>query len=280
MASTSLTAIITGGASGMGLAVAEALSKRGNWNVHLFDMNVESGNKAAEQLGAAFHQVNVTEYSSLAGAFKDVFKTTRRLDFVHANAGIMERGDFYKAYDTGDEPPPPFSPIVIDINTTAVINTSYLAQHYFRQTSNDGRGPRSLVVTASCGGLYAVPASPVYGSSKFAALGWTRNIAGPMWENDGVRVNAICPGAVRTNLLAADAWKNFPQDNFVPMEKIVEAVLMLLDGDGKQANGASSGKPLVGQTVELSGTKYYFRQQSEYCDEGMAATMGSNGVQG
>jgi len=66
----------------------------------------------------------------------------------------------------------------------------------------------------------------------------------------------------------------------VPIEKIVEVVLMLLDGDGKQANGASSGKPLIGQTVELSGTKYYFRQQSDYCDEAMAATMGSTGVQG
>jgi len=189
MADSKLTAIITGGGSGMGLAVAEALTQRGNWSIHLLDMNAESGNNAANKLEATFHQVNVADYSSLAGAFKKIFQANRRIDFVYANAGIMERGDFFEVHDTGDEPPPPFSTLVVDINTTAVIQTSYLAQHYFRQTPNDGTGPRSLVITASCGGLYAVPASPVYGSSKFAALGWTRNIASSMWEKDSVRVN-------------------------------------------------------------------------------------------
>lgn len=90
---------------------------------------------------------------------------------------------------------------------------------------------------------------------------------------------AICPGAVRTNLLSSDMWCKFPQDHFTPISKIAETVLMILDGDGKQANGASS-KPLVGQTVELSGDRHYFRQQVDYCDDAMAATMGSTGVTG
>jgi NAD(P)-dependent dehydrogenase (short-subunit alcohol dehydrogenase family) len=185
MASSKHVAIITGGASGMGLAVAEALGKHGNWNLHLFDMNEKSGDEAASRLGATFHKVDVTDYTSLSQAFKEAFLANRRIDFVFANAGIMERSNFYKAHNTGDEPPPPMTTIVLDINTNAVVQTSYLAQHYFRQTPHDGTSPRSLVITASCGGLYAVPASPVYGASKFAALGWTRNIAGPMWKNDG-----------------------------------------------------------------------------------------------
>lgn len=197
MAAQKNVAIITGGASGMGLAVAEALTKRGNWDLHLFDMNEKSGDEAARNLGATFHRVNVTDYTSLSEAFKKVFLVNRRLDFVYANAGIMERADFYQTHDTGDEPPPPLNTIVLDINTNAVVQTSYLAQHYFRQTPNDGTAPRSLIITASCGGLYACPASPIYGASKFAALGWTRNIAGLMWKNDG----ELRPGTFESPLI-------------------------------------------------------------------------------
>jgi NAD(P)-dependent dehydrogenase (short-subunit alcohol dehydrogenase family) len=152
-------------------------------------MNAESGTEVAKKLGAIFHKVNVTDYQALGAVFKSAFTSNQRLDFVFANAGVMERGNFYEKHQTGDEPPPPPNMLPIDINTTAMINTSYLAQHYFRQTPNDGSGPRSLVITASCGGLYAVPASCIYGASKFGALGFARNIAGPFWQNDGIRVN-------------------------------------------------------------------------------------------
>ena len=54
--------------------------------------------------------------------------------------------------------------------------------------------------------------------------------------------------------------------------------MMLLDGDGKQADGADFQKALVGQTVEISGTSHYFRTQVEYCDEAMAAVMSAPGV--
>jgi hypothetical protein len=53
---------------------------------------------------------------------------------------------------------------------------------------------------------------------------------------------------------------------------------MLLDSDCNQSNGPASSKPLIGQTVELSGNKHYFRHQVDFCDEAMAATMGSTGV--
>jgi NAD(P)-dependent dehydrogenase (short-subunit alcohol dehydrogenase family) len=175
----------------VGLAVAEALQARQGWDIHLLDMNQETGNEAAKRLQATFHKVDVTDYSTLSNTFRDIFKATRRLDFCFANAGILERSSFYRAHETGDEPPDRPDTLVMDINATAVIYTSYLAQHYFRQTPNDGSGPRSLIITASCGGLYAVPANPIYGASKFAALGWTRNIAGPFYQNDGIRVN-VC----------------------------------------------------------------------------------------
>lgn len=119
--------------------------------------------------------------------FRDVFKAHRRLDFVHANAGIIEKGDFYGHNDTGDEPPPAFPSLTVDIDLFSVVQTSYLALHYMRQAGKDVS--RSIVVTASCGGLYAVPNAPTYAASKFGAVGWTRSIAGRLWYEDGIRVN-------------------------------------------------------------------------------------------
>ena len=239
----------------MGLAICEALAAKGDWIVNMLDMNAERGHEAAKKIGATFHETNVTDYESLSSVFRDVFKAHRRLDFVHANAGIIEKGDFFGQNDSGDEPPPPFPSLTIDIDLFSVIQTSYLALHYMRQTGKDVS--RNIVVTASCGGLYAVPNAPTYAAAKFGAVGWTRSIAGRLWHEDGIRVNvsieightkhhacteiamqAICPGTVRTNLLTNKQWENFPSDYFTPLEKIVEVVMMLIDGDGKKANGA------------------------------------------
>ena len=50
---------------------------------------------------------------------------------------------------------------------------------------------------------------------------------------------------------------------------------MLLDTSKKEANGAEGEKPMIGQTVEISGTNHYFRTQYEYCDGAMEAVMGT-----
>ena len=211
MASEKKVALITGGASGMGYAVAEALSSQGDWDIHLLDMTTERGNAAAERLNATFHTVDVNNYESLGGVFKTVFKKTKRLDFVHANAGIVEKGNFYAVHDTGDEPPPPLPSVVIDIDLMSVIHTSYLAQHYFRQSPKDDIGPRSLIVTASCGGLYAIPQSPAYTAAKFGCVGFVRSIAGRMWREDGIRVNVSRISSLSSMMIAnlTPLWKGY-----------------------------------------------------------------------
>jgi len=274
-------AIITGGASGMGFAVASALASRGNWELHLVDMNTRLGQEATMKLKCAtFYDVDVTKYGQLAEAFKITFLKHRRLDFVFANAGIVDRGSYYDFHDTGDNPPPEPNGVVVDVDLTSVINTSYLAQHYFRQSPNDKEGPRSLIITASCGGFYACPVQPVYGAAKHGVIGWVRNIAGRAYRDDGVRVNAICPGTVRTNLLPQEAWKTFAEEYFTPLHKIVEVVMMLLDDKATDALPSAArlkgrSQPTIGQTVEISGKSHYFRTQYAFCDDAMAAVMGA-----
>ena len=67
----------------------------------------------------------------------------------------------------------------------------------------------------------------------------------------------------------------FPEPLLTPINKVVEVALMLMDGGDSKA---SNEDPLWGQTVEISGTRHYFRVQPEYCDTSMSAVMGATEV--
>ncbi|KAL4796247.1 hypothetical protein BDV19DRAFT_361276 [Aspergillus venezuelensis] len=318
-------ALITGGASGMGLAVAKALSQRpsSNWEVHILDIDQQRGSQAASSLpNTTFHYADVTKYDVLSEAFQNAFKSHQRLDFVFANAGMIERFNFYETHptaelgDRGVAPPPPEPDLLsIDADLKGVILTSYLAQHYFRASVREtgldqGVGApaasesQSLVMTASCGGLYPSFYSPLYSAAKFGVVGFMRSIANHFYASN-IRTNAICPGIVRTSLVDQKGWAAFPQHRFVEMESVVRVVLQLagvsvsepegteaeaeLESDEK-ASSARSGLTdshgthlptarLFGQAVEISDGGVYFRQQHEFCDEGMREVMAATVVE-
>jgi len=262
----------------MGLAVAHALSARNaQWSLHIFDLNATAGESAASSLSnATFHRTNVADYASLAASFRAAFAQHGRLDFVFANAGIAEKTNFYAAQQTaGIEPPgpPEEAMLVVDVCLKSVVATTWLAQHYFRISPAPG-GDRSIVMTASCGGLYPSYYSATYSAAKHGVVGFVRSVAPQFWRALGVRVNAVCPGVVKTNLLSGREWENFPEEYFTPVESIVQVVLMLVDGKDEAREGI-----LKGCTVEVSGKKHYYREQPDYCDEGMRAVMASTDVE-
>lgn len=154
----------------MGLAVATALSTRPEWEIHILDINSERGTKAAESLArTTFHYADVTKYQVLSEAFQKSFQAHKKLDFVFANAGMIERFNFYQSHPIGAgemvAPPPEPDLLSIDADLKGVILTTYLAQHYFRASPGHGNGA-SIVMTASCGGLYPSFYSPLYSSAK------------------------------------------------------------------------------------------------------------------
>lgn len=284
-------ALITGGANGMGYAVAHDLCQRGGWDVHIVDINEKAGKTALESglSGAQFHACNVASYESLSGVFKRVFQTSNRLDFVFANAGIHETGstgDFYAAHDTGVEAPPePTAKLnVVDVCLKSVINSSYLAQHYFRQNTAEDAKDCNLVMTASCGSFYKSNNAPVYTAAKHGVVGFMRSIAEKMYANDGIRVNAICPGAVITNLFTPEQWSAFPEHLRIPISRVVEVVGMLLDGKAKEGLDEQArridapkkerdGEPFWGEAVELTPSDWYFREAPKFADDSMRENM-------
>ncbi|KFY09378.1 hypothetical protein V491_08209 [Pseudogymnoascus sp. VKM F-3775] len=114
----------------MGLAVATSLSKKG-WTVNIADLNVQRGEEAAAELLGSFFKADVNNYDSLSNVFDQVFQKYTKLNFVFANAGVGERKNFYAKTDNISCPPPELDSI-IDIDLKSVINSAYLAQHYFR----------------------------------------------------------------------------------------------------------------------------------------------------
>lgn len=130
----------------MGLAVAKSMVSQG-WRVHILDLNHSAGTEAVRgEPKLIFTQTDVDSWASLSSAFDKIFKLDGRLDFVFANAGILDMKSFYQHSDA--LPPPEISQLSIDINLKAAINTSHLARHYFLASGNPCKDP-VLVITAS-----------------------------------------------------------------------------------------------------------------------------------
>jgi len=265
----------------MGLAVATALTRNGSWKVNLLDLNSVAGEKAQKSLGsnATFRKTNVTDYDSLSSAFEAAFQTDKRIDFIFANAGICERDSFYAVFDKPGPPPKP-NQLSVDINLKGVVDCGYLAQHYFRKSPSKGKGC-TLVSTASVGGLYPSPFCPMYSAAKHGVIGFTRSIAEHFFVVDGIAAHCICPGTVRTNLLDEREWSGFPAEYFTPVESIVDAVLMLIEGGEMQDSKGNkvSASEAWGMAVEVNGKNFYFRKQPDFCDENMAKMWESTSVE-
>jgi len=89
-----------------------------------------------------------------------------------------------------------------------------------------------------------------------------RAISARLYADDGIRVNALLPGTVRTNMMPNEQWDKFPDSLFTPVETCVDVVLDLVDGAA------------VGKAMETSGKNVYAREQIEFCDEIAASVLG------
>lgn len=261
--SSAQVAIITGGASGMGLGMVEKLVSQG-WNVTVVDFNGETGKAVTEKLGSQVYYIkgNVAKYEDQAAAFVATYKKWGRVDLVWANAGIGDRIEFLKPVkeDASGAPPKPDA-VVIDICLYGVMYSAYLALHFFRKgPSKTGK----LVMTSSMAGIYPAGSIPLYGAAKHGVVGLTRSLAqGLKQRGETITVNCLCPGLVPTALPGQALIDAFPKDRLTPISTIVRAVEQFLADDS-----------ITGQAAECSGEEIHYRPAHTYSDENAEYLVG------
>ncbi|KAK2606770.1 hypothetical protein N8I77_005499 [Diaporthe amygdali] len=266
-------AVITGGSRGMGLAVAQALAAKGGWKINLIDIKDEEGRQAADSLSnTIYHRANLLDYEEVTTAFKKAFTAgNNRLDFVFANAGVIENTSIFGKHETIDGPPPP-DLTALEVNLKSCINTVHVARHYINLSPAKG----SIVINASCSSFWPTYWAPIYTASKFGIMGFMRSVA-DYYKHEGIRVNALCPGAVRTPIVPDKAWEAMPEDVFTPLELIADIVLKLAEGkELVDANGTRAAPDeLFGKAVVANGKNIYIQPEPQYCDDVLARTIES-----
>ena len=183
-------AIITGGASGIGLATARRFAAEGAIVV-IADLDPTSGEAAASEVGGLFVKVDVTDEAQVNNLFDTAVATYGSLDIAFNNAGISPPED-----DSIETTELPAWDRVQDVNLKSVYLCSRAA---LRHMVPQGRG--SIINTASFVALVGSATSQIsYTASKGGVLAMTREL-GVQFARQGIRVNALCPGPVNTPLL-------------------------------------------------------------------------------
>ncbi|GAA0442007.1 short-chain dehydrogenase [Acrocarpospora corrugata] len=179
------TAVVTGGASGIGRAVARELLARG---VHVTIADIADPEPAAKELGCAHVQVDVTDARAVRDLMTGVKAGHGRLDFVFNNAGIAVCG-------RADEMTLDHWNRAIDVNLRGVVHGVHAA---YPIMIDQGYG--HLVNTASVAGLTPAPQLLPYTATKHAVVGLSLALRAEAARH-GVRVTAVCPGFTDTPLL-------------------------------------------------------------------------------
>jgi NAD(P)-dependent dehydrogenase (short-subunit alcohol dehydrogenase family) len=181
-------AFLTGGGTGIGLAIAKALARQGV-TIAIADIDVRSAEKAAQEIGngAIALEVDVRKRASVQAAFSTALEKLGSIDILIANAGVST---MQKALELTDEE----WDFNFDVNTRGIFLTNQIAGRHF---SEQGRG--CIVNTASLAAKVGAPLLAHYSASKFAVLGWTQALAREL-APQRIRVNAVCPGFVKTGM--------------------------------------------------------------------------------
>jgi NAD(P)-dependent dehydrogenase (short-subunit alcohol dehydrogenase family) len=211
-------AVITGAASGIGLATAQRFKTEGA-QVVVVDRNADDGERVAKELEGVFVAADVSD----PGAWRNVVETAERelggVDVAYLNAGVTtQNADITTLTDDQYRR-------VVGANVDGVVFGARAVTPAIER-----RGGGAIVATASLAGLIAFAPDPIYTMTKHAVVGLVRSLA-PHLQAKGITINAVCPGIVDTPLVG-EARSRIEAAGFpmMPPEDIADAVLKLAAG--------------------------------------------------
>jgi 3-oxoacyl-[acyl-carrier protein] reductase len=225
------SALVTGGAQGIGRAVATALVAEGA-QVTVFDFDAEAAQRTAAELGCVAVAGDVARRDDVRRAVETCVERHGGLDVVSANAGIAAVGPFLETDDATWER-------ILAVNLHGAFRT---IQESARAMLDRGG---AIVVTTSTNAFWPETGTSAYTASKHGLLGLVRNAAIDLGHH-GIRVNAVAPGIVRTRLatfLTEDPvegpkyLENVPLGRFAEPEDIAKAITFLASDDAAYITG-------------------------------------------
>jgi len=189
-------AMITGAASGIGLATAKRLAEIGA-SIALVDINEPKGKEAAEEIKslgkkAKFFRCDVTSGSDCKKTTEDVYQEFGRIDILFNNAGVTRRKNIVELSEEEWD-------LVLNVNLKSIY---LLSRHVIPRMIEDGGG--SIINTGSGWGLKGGPNAAAYCAAKGGTVNLTRAMAIDHGRQ-GIRVNCVCPGDTDTELLHDEA---------------------------------------------------------------------------
>ncbi len=185
-------AIVTGGASGIGRAIAAELVRRGA-RVVLADIDGPRCARAAQELGARALELDVTDSASVESAIRKVADEQGRLDYLFNNAGVGLVGEA-RSMDASHWQR------ILDVNLRGVVH-GVQAAYPLMVTQGSGH----IVNTSSIFGLVPSPLSVAYAATKHAVVGLSTSLRAEA-KALGVKVSVVCPGFVETPMKDANVY--------------------------------------------------------------------------
>ena len=229
-------AIVTGGGSGLGAGIAKRFAEEGA-SLVLADINGDNAETVAEEIRkgqtkAIAHQLDVTDYDAAGALVARTVEEFGTVDILVNSAGTSKHMTFL------DAEPSEFKQIM----AVNLEGTMYCGQHAGRVMVDKGYG--RIVNIASTEGLGATPETSPYTSAKHGVIGLTRSMAVELGR-EGITVNCICPGAIRTGMTAGIkeehkqifARRRVPLARYAEPEEVAHGTLSLVLPASSYMNG-------------------------------------------
>ncbi len=239
-------ALVTGAGKGMGLATAKAFAEAGA-AVMLADINEDAALKAADDLVKAGHKAigmrcDVSDEAQVRAVVEKTVASFGQLDAAYNNAGIQSL-----VMDTADLTSEEWDR-VFSVNLRGV----FLCMKYELMQMR-GQASGAIVNCSSIGGLIGLPGRAAYHAAKHGVLGLTKSAA-LEYAPRGIRINAVCPGTIRTpmvedmfssgDLSEEDVVKLAPINRLGEASEIADAVLWLC---------SPMSTYVIGQSITVDG---------------------------
>lgn len=219
-------AIVTGGASGIGRAICQALGQREAAAVIVADINAEGARQTAATITAAGGRadavdLDVSQAEAVQNLVDETVSAHRRLDYMFNNAGIGIIGEMRDMELEQWQH-------LLDVNLWSVI---YGTTSAYQVMVKQGFG--HIVNTASAGGLFPLPLGTAYATSKYAIVGLSTSLRIEAAEL-GVKVSVVCPGGIQTGIIDTvtllkinreEAMLKFPAGIFMDAGKCADVIL-------------------------------------------------------